>query len=68
MTCSDLQFRKIILVSVREKDWEGMELEARRPVKTLAEESKQEITRPKLREMLWGKKGLSRDELHLLNA
>lgn len=45
-----------------------MELEARRPVKTLAEESKQEITRPKLREMLWGEKGLSRDELHLLNA
>lgn len=45
-----------------------MELEARRPVKTLAEESKQEIIRPKLREMLWGEKGLSRDELHLLNA
>lgn len=36
VTCLDLQFRKIILVSVGEKDWQRIRLEAKRPVKTLA--------------------------------
>ena len=46
-----------------------MNLEARRPVKTLAEESKQEKTRPKLREKGHRERRRGRrGELHLLNA
>lgn len=54
VTSSDLQFRKIILVSVLIQYWQRIRLEERRPVETLCRCPGKKSQRSKLKERAMG--------------